>query len=240
MTDRIPLDDMTSDALDALYAELEGLRQVARGYCPACGRGDTAPTVEHWEQQKQRADEAERQRDGISRMYLTAMGELGIAINRLDHIRGACEQMRRASVLADGQPHTARERGVIAAIDRITQALDEPAAEQPRTTPNNPPGSTREQLPTHLLTLITLPPYLSTACQTADALAVTAELRHPLYAELRAHAERLHARCRLNNKFTGVLCACGSPPPAALTDSGRGCAATAAPRWRCGCGGPAA
>lgn len=40
------------DALDALQA-------VARGYCPACGRGDAAPTVADWEQQKQRADQAE-------------------------------------------------------------------------------------------------------------------------------------------------------------------------------------
>ena len=92
MTDRIPLDHLTSDALDALYEQLEaaeesetqrqlanardafasatvraaraekelaGLRAVARGYCPACGRGDAAPTVADWEQQRQRADQAE-------------------------------------------------------------------------------------------------------------------------------------------------------------------------------------
>ncbi|MEH0542968.1 hypothetical protein QA802_07765 [Streptomyces sp. B21-105] len=89
---RIRLDDLTSDALDALYEQLEtaeenesqrqlatarealasattraalaehelaALRQVARGYCPACGRGDAGPTVNDWEQQKQRADAAE-------------------------------------------------------------------------------------------------------------------------------------------------------------------------------------
>ncbi|TVZ96489.1 hypothetical protein [Streptomyces sp. BK340] len=39
--------------------ELAELRTVARGYCPACGRGDAAPTVEDWEQQKQRAERAE-------------------------------------------------------------------------------------------------------------------------------------------------------------------------------------
>jgi hypothetical protein len=80
MTDRIPLDHLTSDALDQLYDDLDryeevqgemneraidharqlaALRQVARGYCPACGRGDAAPTVEDWEQQKQRADQVE-------------------------------------------------------------------------------------------------------------------------------------------------------------------------------------
>ena len=40
-------------------AELAALRAVARGYCPACGRGDAAPTVQDWEQQKQRADQTE-------------------------------------------------------------------------------------------------------------------------------------------------------------------------------------
>ncbi|MFF4791884.1 hypothetical protein ACFY2M_19445 [Streptomyces sp. NPDC001276] len=29
------------------------------GYCPACGRGDAAPTADDWEQQRQRADTAE-------------------------------------------------------------------------------------------------------------------------------------------------------------------------------------
>lgn len=48
--------------LDAIQPELDALaalRQVARGYCPECGRGDAAPTVEDWEQQRQRADQAE-------------------------------------------------------------------------------------------------------------------------------------------------------------------------------------
>lgn len=59
MTDRIPLDHLTSDALDQLYDQLAALRAVARGYCPACGRGDAAPTVADWEQQKRRAERAE-------------------------------------------------------------------------------------------------------------------------------------------------------------------------------------
>lgn len=59
MTHRIPLDHLTSDQYDALCNELAALRAVARGYCPACGRGDAAPTVADWEQQKQRADQAE-------------------------------------------------------------------------------------------------------------------------------------------------------------------------------------
>lgn len=59
MTDRIPLDHLNSDQYDELCDQLEALRQVARGYCPDCGRGDAAPTVDDWEQQKQRADRAE-------------------------------------------------------------------------------------------------------------------------------------------------------------------------------------
>ena len=59
MTGRIPLDHLNSDQYDQLCDELDALRQVARGYCPDCGRGDAAPTVTDWEQQKQRADQAE-------------------------------------------------------------------------------------------------------------------------------------------------------------------------------------
>ncbi|MFI1472064.1 hypothetical protein [Streptomyces wuyuanensis] len=40
-------------------AELAVLRQVARGYCGACGRGDAAPTADQWNEQRQRADRAE-------------------------------------------------------------------------------------------------------------------------------------------------------------------------------------
>ncbi|MFI5687859.1 hypothetical protein [Streptomyces sp. NPDC051636] len=39
---------------------LAALRQVSRGYCPTCGRGDAAPTVEDWEQQRDRADQLAR------------------------------------------------------------------------------------------------------------------------------------------------------------------------------------
>lgn len=45
--------------LERLGTELAALRAVARGYCPACGRGDAAPGVDDWEQQRQRADSAE-------------------------------------------------------------------------------------------------------------------------------------------------------------------------------------
>jgi hypothetical protein len=59
MTDRIPLDHLTSDQLDALYDQLDTLRAVARGYCPACGRGDATPPVEAYEEQRARTARAE-------------------------------------------------------------------------------------------------------------------------------------------------------------------------------------
>lgn len=73
-----------------------------------------------------------------------------------------------------------------------------------------PPGDTREQLPDHLLDLIrgSIPDYTSTACVTAYTLAVAVHWSHPRRAELGQWAERMHARCRINQKFTGQLCIC--------------------------------
>ncbi len=50
---------ITDAELDDLYNQLAALRQVARGYCPACGRGDAGVTTDDWEQQRKRADQAE-------------------------------------------------------------------------------------------------------------------------------------------------------------------------------------
>ena len=41
--------------VDELKPELDApaaLREVARGYCPECGRGDAAPTVQDWERER--------------------------------------------------------------------------------------------------------------------------------------------------------------------------------------------
>jgi hypothetical protein len=120
------------DLADAVLVELQpeldalaALRQVARGYCPHCGRGDASPTAEQWEQMR-------RERDGINRMYLTAMGDLGIAINRLDHIRDAATWIRR------------NYPGLTHVNDRLAAALDEPspgpAATQATDHPKEQPG----------------------------------------------------------------------------------------------------
>ncbi|MCG0069708.1 hypothetical protein L0F81_41765 [Streptomyces tricolor] len=59
MTDRRTASTITDTELDQLYAELTALREVARGYCPACGRGDASPTAQQWEDQRKRANQAE-------------------------------------------------------------------------------------------------------------------------------------------------------------------------------------
>lgn len=71
-----------------------------------------------------------------------------------------------------------------------------------------PPGSTEEKLPEHLLALIVLRPYISTACQMADSLE-WAIIRYPEHrTELELWRDRMHERCRLNNKFSDVPCGC--------------------------------
>lgn len=78
--------------IEALSEELAALRAVACGYCPHCGRGDAAPTVQHWEHQRQRADTAERERD-TARQHAAA-----IAAQR-DRLR------QRMTTLADRWDH---------------------------------------------------------------------------------------------------------------------------------------
>lgn len=84
-----------------------------------------------------------------------------------------------------------------------------------------PPGSTREQLPDRLLALLDIPPYTSTACETAGLLAA-AIVRHPEHAdELRQWESRQRQRCRINNKYTGVHCQHTAPEPAATEATDR-------------------
>jgi hypothetical protein len=101
----------------------------------------------------------------------------------------------------------------------------EPAAWKPP-----PPGDRREQLPDHLLALLDIPPYTSTACEAASLLAwQMPKLKHRR-AELGDHADRLHSRCRLQNKFTGQPCSCPCHQQAAAADSSDTPASTMA-RW---------
>lgn len=87
------------DGIDQLAA----LQAVARRYCPACGRGDAAPTVDDWEQQKQRADEAEQRLRNIANGHPRAdsiqaeIGEMILQTHELrDQLSAAEEAARRA------------------------------------------------------------------------------------------------------------------------------------------------
>ncbi|MEE6264928.1 hypothetical protein V2E29_04605 [Streptomyces diastatochromogenes] len=84
-----------------------------------------------------------------------------------------------------------------------------PNAFGPNLTPGyvNPPGSTSEQLPPEILAAIDVPPYLSTACDTA------ARVEAVDVPDAADWARRLHQRCRFNNKYTGVDCACACHQP---------------------------
>lgn len=125
MTDRIPLDHLTSAQYDQLYERLEqaelhadpelharltaalavlgkaetelgALRQVARGYCPECGRGDAAPTVTDWERERDRAVEAEQRLRNIANGSPHAdaiQAEIGEMIAQTHELR---DQLRHA------------------------------------------------------------------------------------------------------------------------------------------------
>lgn len=95
MTDRKTLDQMTSDELDALHDQLDQLRAVARGYCPACGRGDAAPTVQDWEQQKQRGDEAETRLAHLQATSEAAGRLLTRTTDERDQLRAAITRVRQ-------------------------------------------------------------------------------------------------------------------------------------------------
>lgn len=212
MNGRIPLDHLTSDQYDELCDQLDALRQVARGYCPECGRGDASPTTAQWYAERQRADHAEGQL-----RHLQATSEAaGILLTRTtderDQLRAAIARVRAlAARIRQGAPWTANHDDL---ADRILAALEPvgPATTQttePAWTPP-PPGDRREQLPDHLLDLIrgSIPDYTSTACVTAYTLAVAVHWSHPQRAELGQWAERMHQRCRINQKFTGQICQC--------------------------------
>lgn len=94
-----------------------------------------------------------------------------------------------------------------AMADAVVAALGDATAWTPP-----PPGDRREQLPDHLLTLIDIPPYLSTACEAAQLLEREMVKRTQQRIELGDHGDRLHSRCRINNKFTGALCHCPCHP----------------------------
>ena len=71
-----------------------------------------------------------------------------------------------------------------------------------------PPGSDRDKLPDHVLAVVDLGPYDSTACQMARALEAAALRRPDMAEELLQWAGRMHASCRLTRKQDMAPCQC--------------------------------
>jgi hypothetical protein len=73
-----------------------------------------------------------------------------------------------------------------------------------------PPGSDRDKLPDHVLAAIGphLRPYLSTACETAQACHIAAARDLDLHDELRGWEQREHSACRLRRKQDVADCGC--------------------------------
>lgn len=150
--DRIKLDDLTSADLDELYDDLDRyaevvgelneanttmardlaeLRQVARGYCPACGRGDAAPTVEDWERERQRAEQAEAKVADYENRISWATN-CGSCARILDSSIRETERRERAEAALARAREVARWArrnypGLTHVNDRLTTALDHPA-----------------------------------------------------------------------------------------------------------------
>jgi len=77
------------------------------------------------------ADEAQQQPETpgcLDPIECSHEAALGQAQEQVRRVRDVCDRLRRASVLADGEPHGDRERGVVQAVTRVLAALDEPAA----------------------------------------------------------------------------------------------------------------
>lgn len=121
MTDRKTVSTITDLELTTLYDQLDALRAVARGYCPACGRGDAAPTVTDWEQQKRRADQAEELLDIAHDTSNKSEAERARATATIERVRHAVH-------IADTDDRTDWQRGYRACTERALAALD---GEQP-------------------------------------------------------------------------------------------------------------
>lgn len=115
----------------------------------------------------------------------------------------------------------ADRRGKGASVEAIVrEAHDRTTPDNPPTSQDaadNPPGSTREQLPADILALFppSLAPanrsYLSHACRTArlvDGLII----QNPGRDDLPEHRDRLHQDCAGADPYTGTLCHCPCHP----------------------------
>jgi hypothetical protein len=113
--------------LTELRSELDALaelRQVARGYCPECGRGDAAPTVEDWEGQKRRADQAEELLRVAHDTSNRSEAERARAVQRAEQAERKAAAMEAAmqSTAADALKHRGCHRDLMAQCQRAERA----------------------------------------------------------------------------------------------------------------------
>lgn len=196
MTDRISIDELTSDQLDALQMKAARMEHAVKLYAELAVRLDDAEEgiTAAIRQRKEQEDRALRAEAAIARVR-------ALATQSRDHTAAGIDDYQI------GQHNLAVS--VLAALDGTEHAdTTQPATvTDPAWTPP-PPGDKREQLPDALLALIDVPSYTSTACEAATLLARQMPKHTHRRVELGDHFDRLHARCRTNNKFTGALCAC--------------------------------
>ncbi|MCX5239764.1 hypothetical protein OG824_31645 [Streptomyces prunicolor] len=225
MTDRHTVDTITADALNALYEQLEAAeeteaqRQLAtarEALASATNRAASAEAqAKHWlafiERFPNHMQFTFFRPDGTTEQLPCADWCYACRVENAETAIARVRALAEANTAdgADGQPcdaDTLWPSEILAVLDEADLL---PAAAW---TPP-PPGDTREQLPDHILALLDIPPYTSTACETAELLTA-ATLVHPEHAEeLRQWARRQRERCRINNKYTGVHCRHTGPAP---------------------------
>lgn len=126
MTDRIPLDHLTSDQYDQLHAELEHARAEANRWAENESADAAAGSY------ARRAEEAEQQRDQLAAALREVLATFGVFANGPGLVRsGAIPSSRLAewrTTLAETGPATAQATGPAGLRARIAHTL--------RTTPN--------------------------------------------------------------------------------------------------------
>lgn len=156
-------------------------------------REQVAEALMAWAERNNAPQYAAMRRPDTVRQNAYSRADAVLAVPAIQQLQARVERVAR---LADEYP-----AGIDTAL--VLEALD--GQGQP---PVNPPGSTSEQLPANVLALLPIRPYLSTACETAEACETGAAVHRDERPWLHAHAEDLHQRCRLNHKFTGQPCSC--------------------------------
>ncbi|MFC8423975.1 hypothetical protein ACFUN7_24370 [Streptomyces sp. NPDC057236] len=98
------------------------------GYCPACGRGDVAPTAEEYEQQRQRAETAEAERKTLGQTALGYQQRAWDAEAAITRVRAVVSQLHADAAAARADGYETSAFAIDGSARRITYALE--SAEQ--------------------------------------------------------------------------------------------------------------